>query len=251
MAGNGREKFTYDYYKGFVCRLREAYRLTTFLEGKRIVDKSDEPLLILRHDIDVDLEAAVRMSSLEKELGIHSTYFFMVSCPLYNVFSAKGIEQVRQILAAGHHFGLHFDCAVYQDISPDNLKDHVERECHLLEQCFQPPIEAVSFHRPPSAGFEVRQVELKRLPHSYEPVFHDKFRYFRDSGGNWAAEGDPLESQEFKRGEHLHLCIHPIWWTVEPKNHPRECLVDFVRRVGDRNDRYMSENFKMWADRRQ
>jgi len=34
MAGNGGEKFTYEYYKDFVCRLREAYRLTTLREGK-------------------------------------------------------------------------------------------------------------------------------------------------------------------------------------------------------------------------
>ena len=87
-------------------------------EGKKIVG-ADRPLVIMRHDIDMDLEAALKISSLEKDLGIHSTYFFMVCCPLYNVFSSNGAEQVKEILAAGHHFGLHFDCALYQDITVD------------------------------------------------------------------------------------------------------------------------------------
>jgi len=247
MAGNGRERFTYDYYKHFLSRLRETHRLITFDHGKGIVGESDEPLLILRHDIDVDLEAAVMVSSLEKDLGIHSTYFFMVSCPLYNVFSAKGAEQIKQILAAGHHFGLHFDCAVYEDISAHNLNDYVEEECHLLEHFFKKSIEAVSFHRPPSAGFEVRNVELKRLPHSYEPVFDgDKFQYFADSRGNWA-KGDPLESPEFLTRKNLHLCIHPIWWTMEPKT-PLECLVDLVQRIGNRSEQYIAENCQVWNE---
>lgn len=247
MASGGREKFTYDWYKDFLRGLGETYRLTTLREGKSIVDKSDEPLLILRHDIDVDLEAAVRMASLEKELGIRSTYFFMVTCPLYNVFSSRGAEQVRQILAAGHHFGLHFDCAAYQDISPDNLNDYVERERHLLEHFFgEGAVEAVSFHRPRSAPFEVRQVELERLPHSYESVFEEKFQYFADSKGNWA-RGNPFESRETLDRRSLHLCVHPIWWTMEPKT-PWECLSGLVRRMGHRNDRYLSENCRVWAE---
>lgn len=244
MAGNGREKFTYEYYKHFVCRLREACRLTTFLEGKRIVDKSDEPLLILRHDIDMDLKAALRMSSIEKDLGIQSTYFFMLSCPLYNVFGSDGAEQVRQLLAGGHHFGLHFDCAVYEDICADNLGYYVSRECDLLERFFDQPIEAVSFHRPGS--LELSGVQLEKLPNSYEMVFREKFQYFSDSRGEWG-RGDPIDSEAFTNRKNFHLCIHPIWWTVEPKT-PYECLVDLVRRIGDRSDRYLSENCQVWAE---
>ncbi len=43
----------------------------------------------MRHDIDMDLEAALRLSSLENDLGVYSTYFFMVRCPLYKVFLEK------------------------------------------------------------------------------------------------------------------------------------------------------------------
>jgi len=244
VAVSARDKFTYHYYREFMSSLRETYRFTTFKEGKRIVGESDSPLLILRHDIDMELEAAFRMSLLENSLGVHSTYFLMVSCPLYNVFSGNGAEQVRQILAAGHHFGLHFDCALYRDISADNIDHYVSRECHLLESFFRQPVEAVSFHRP--GGLELSGVELARLPNSYEMIFRKKFEYFADSRGDWA-RGNPLESQAFLANKNLHICIHPIWWTEEPKA-PFECLVDLVQRIGIRNEQYLSENCSVWDE---
>ncbi len=212
MVENGREKFTYDYYRWFVCRLREVYLFTTFQEGKRITGV-DRPLVIMRHDIDMDLEAAVKISSLEKDLGIHATYFFMVRCPLYNVFSSHGSEQVKQILAAGHHFGLHFDCSLYKDTLIDGFNYYISGECELMEHFFEHPIEAVSFHRP--GLLELSGVELDKWPNSYERVFLEKFEYFSDSRGNWA-RGNPLESEAFFKRKNLHILVHPIWWTVAP-----------------------------------
>jgi len=193
MPGNGREKFTYRYYKELLRRLLELYCPTTLQEGKRLVDNTDSPLLILRHDIDVDLEAALRIATIEQDLGIYSTFFFMVTCPLYNVFSRSGAERVRQILGAGHSFGLHFDCAIYPDISDDNINHYISRECQLLESFFNRKIESVSFHRP--GNLELSGLELEKLPNSYEMVFREKFQrspikrtcisVFTLYGGHW------------------------------------------------------------------
>lgn len=243
MVENMRGKFTYDYYKEFVCRLREVYHFTTFQEGKRIKG-ADSPLVIMRHDIDMDLAAAVRMSLLEKDLGIHSTYFFMVRCPLYNVFSSTGADQVRQILAAGHHFGLHFDCSLYEDISVDNLNYYISRECELLKQFFEHPVEAVSFHRP--GQLELSSVELKRWPNSYERVFLEKFEYFSDSRGNWA-RGNPLDSEAFAKRRNLHILAHPMWWTVAPMT-PYDGLVSVVQSIKERSEQYVSENCQVWNE---
>ena len=241
MIEKRRSRFTYDYYKEFISCLHEAYHLTTFQEGKR-TKEIDKPLLIMRHDIDMELEAALKMSSLEKDMGIHSTYFFMVRCPLYNVFSSDGSEQVKQILVAGHHFGLHFDCALYEDISVDNLSYYISRECQLLEQFFDHPVDAVSFHRP--GRLELSGVELERWPNSYERVFTEKFDYFSDSRGNWA-RGDPLRSDAFFKRKNLHILTHPIWWTAAPMS-PYDRLVSLVQQIGSRTEQYISENCQVW-----
>lgn len=245
MVENRREKFTYDCYKELVCCLREVYQFTSFQEGKRIKE-ADRPLVIMRHDIDMDLEAAHRISSLEKDLGIHSTYFFMVCCPLYNVFSSKGSEQVRQILADGHHFGLHFDCSLYEDISVDKLSYYVSKECSLLEDFFDHPVKAISFHRP--GPLELSGVELERWPNSYERVFLKRFKYFSDSRGIWA-NGHPLESEAFSKREDLHIAVHPVWWTESPTT-PYECLASLVQQLSHRSEQYISENCQVWNEGR-
>jgi len=146
-------------------------------------------------------------------------------------------------LASGHHLGLHFDCASHQDISTDNINYYILRKCHLLEQFFGHPVEAISFHRP-------SQPELGRLelyyPHSCESVFLEKFKYFSDSRGNWS-QGNPLESEAFLRRKNLHILVHPIWWTVTPMT-PYERLVSFVEGIGHRTEQYMSQNYQVWKE---
>jgi hypothetical protein len=246
MLRSPREEFTYDYYSEFVSRLREVYQFVTFSEGKG--DQiTESPLLIMRHDIDMDLEAAVRMSSLEKDLGIFSTYFFMLRCPLYNVFSDSGAELLKEILSAGHQLGLHFDCALYQDITVDKLNAYISKECELLERFFEHPVGAVSFHRP--GNLELSGVELEKWPNSYERVFLEKFKYFSDSRGIWG-HGNPIESEAFYKRENLHILTHPIWWTSEPMN-PRKKLLILVHQINQRSEHYISENCQVWNEARQ
>ncbi len=246
MVENESHFFTLSYYKEFISCLREAYHFTTFQEGKRIIGEVDRPLMIMRHDIDMNLEAASIISSLEKDLGIHSTYFFMARCPLYNLFSGSDTGQVKRILADGHHFGLHFDCALYENISTENLSYYILRECQLLEQFFDHPVEAISFHRP--GHLELSGIELKNWPHTYEKVFLEKFNYFSDSRGIWAY-GNPLGSEAFSKRENLHILVHPVWWTKSPTT-PYECLVSLLQQISYRSEQYISKNCQVWNEGR-
>ena len=240
--GNARERFTYRYYLEFICLLHEAYTCVTFQEGKKVGRERSTGLMILRHDVDMDLESAVRLSSLEKECGVNSTYFFMVSSPMYNVFSGIGSRYVKRILADGHHFGLHFDCSLYQGITSDNISHHVSKECQLLEQFFERPVEAVSFHRP--GELEMSGVLLDRWPHTYERVFLEEFDYFSDSRARWI-KGSPVESESFIKRKNLHILVHPVWWNTAPKN-GRECLTTLIKQICERNGQYLSANCEVW-----
>jgi hypothetical protein len=242
MENQGMD-FTYTSYKNLVSALCKYYKQVTFAEGKNR-PSSDTPLLILRHDIDMSLEAALRMARLEADLGIKATYFFYVRCPLYNMFSGEGAEQVQQILDTGHHLGLHFDCALYQDISPENIDEYVARESELIECFFKRPVEAVSFHRP--GPLELKGVELKQWPNSYERVFQeDYFEYFSDSRGKWGENGNPIASEAFSARKNLHILTHPIWWTEKPMT-PKDCLVELMEKIGVSAERYLHKNCDVW-----
>lgn len=245
MEQGKRKDFTLEYYKEFVCSLKRDYTFTTFQEGKE--NKSSSPQAIMRHDLDMDLAAGLRLSLIEKELGIHATYFFMLRCPLYNLFSIEGAEQVHQILQGGHHMGLHFDCSIYKDISADKLNYYVSKECVQLEQFFGYPVEAISFHRP--GPLELSGVELAKWPHTYEKVFLDRFKYFSDSRGVWSY-GNPLESEAFLKRENLHILVHPVWWTAAPTT-PYDCLIGLVQQIDHRTEQYLSKNCQAWDEGKQ
>jgi hypothetical protein len=237
-----KHSFTLGYYEEFLRRLGEVYRFVTFREGKA---DCTPPRLILRHDIDMSLGPAVEMSAVEKELGVRATYFFMVRCPLYNVFSQSGSEQVKEILEGGQ-LGLHFDCSTYADISVASLSRYVARECRLLEGFFDRTVEAVSFHRP--GRLELSGVELEGWPNSYEKVFLEKFSYFSDSRGKWA-RGNPLDSAAFAGRENLHILVHPVWWAASPAT-PYERLTSVVQGIKDRSEEYISGDCQVWNEGR-
>jgi len=235
-------QFTYNHYRELIHRLQKNYSFTTFQEGKEAIGQQVTPMVIMRHDIDMELEAAFNMSLIEKDLGITSTYFFMIRCPSYNVFSGKGAEQINNILSAGHHLGLHFDCALYNDISASNIERYISRECQLLKEFFGRQVTAISFHRP--GQMELNGITLRKWPNSYEEVFTKDFEYFSDSRGNWA-RGNPSESEAFSKLKNLHILIHPIWWT-EIETEPYNRLLNFVEQTGKRIGHYLSENCQVW-----
>src|SRR4051794_10657819 len=59
-------------------------------------------VLLLRHDIDADLGAAVALGEIEARLGVGATYFVMLRSPVYNLFSRAGDRDVRRLVDLGH-----------------------------------------------------------------------------------------------------------------------------------------------------
>ena len=236
-------QFTYDHYRKLINSLLENYSFTTFQDAAKEESQNETgPLVIMRHDIDMELEAAVNISLVEQSLGVKSTYFFMVRCPLYNVFSGIGSEQVSRILEAGHHLGLHFDCALYNNISTTNIEEYISKECQLLENFFGQKVEAISFHRP--GQMELNGITLEKWPNAYEEVFTKDFEYFSDSRGNWG-RGNPVDSAAFSNLKNLHILTHPIWWT-DIAMEPYDRLIRLTQQIGKRTEQYLSQNCQVW-----
>src|SRR5438067_3343328 len=71
------------------------------------------PKLFLRHDVDVDLDAALTLARFEKLQNIQASYFFLLRGPFYNVLSDRAETIVNQIHKCGHDVALHFDLSIY------------------------------------------------------------------------------------------------------------------------------------------
>lgn len=103
-------KFLYDEYIRLMTELKdEGYHFSGYHNYNE-----NEKTVILRHDVDMSLEAALRMAMLEREMDIHSTYFILISSDVYNAFSKRSVEYIHKIKGAGHDIGLHFDEKKYE-----------------------------------------------------------------------------------------------------------------------------------------
>lgn len=83
-----------------------------------------------KHDIDNDIEVALRMARAQAERGIAATYYVLYTAPYYGVRKGDVFERYeamaevyREIQSLGHEVGLHFDpYNVYQKFGIDGAE---------------------------------------------------------------------------------------------------------------------------------
>ncbi len=147
--------------------------------------------VILRHDVDLSLDAAVAVAEVESEEGAWSTWFLMTRSVFYNLDSAEGERAIDRLRELGHRVGHH---AIYP---------HVD-----LDERFDP---VVAWHNPDP---EYMSTPIEGVVNVMAPPFFDPGHYRSDSNQTWR-HGCP--DKELARGdfEWLHLLIHPEIWAFE------------------------------------
>jgi hypothetical protein len=185
--------------------------------------------LILRHDVDMDLGAAVSMAELEAEIGVASTYYVLMRSELYNPASPRNSAAIQRLLALGHDVGLHFDASLYDDDHAVQTNAIIsEREA--LTALSGVKVRSFSFHRPATSLIGAPS-PISDLIAAYAPRFFDEFAYVSDSRGGWHY-GHPLEHEKVKRRVGLHLLTHPIWWVNNgdvPQTKLNQLVTDHTR----------------------
>jgi hypothetical protein len=161
------------------------YRYATFKAEPEAGD------VLLRHDVDLSLEAALQLARLEHERGARATYFLMTESVFYNLDSEQGRETLRELRSLGHAVGLH---AVYPRASRDERFDAVVA-------WHNPDPEYV--HEPVSAFVNVMQ-----------PPWFTKGKYRSDSNQHWR-EGCPHDELRAGAFEWLQLLVHPEIWVYD------------------------------------
>lgn len=163
--------------------------------------------LVLRHDIDFDCAAAKRIAEQEVEVGVRSTFFFLLRSASYNLFEKANTDAVKAIRDMGHEVSVHFDPTLY-----DHEAGLLE-ERDVFEKLFNVRVRIVSFHRP-SLYFQSLTEPYNGMDHTYEPKYTKEITYLSDSQGAFRF-GHPLESEAFRARRSIQLLTHPIWWTHE------------------------------------
>jgi hypothetical protein len=142
--------------------------------------------VLLRHDVDLSLEAAVRIAELEAEAGARATYFLMTRSEFYNLASPGGERALERLRELGHRVGLH---AIWPQVELDARFDPVVAWHNPEPPYMRDPIDGV--------------VNAMAAP------WADVYR--SDSNQQWR-RGCPHEELAAGSFDRLQLLIHPEIW---------------------------------------
>lgn len=199
--------------------LRHGFTFQKFLSTKK------NEVIHLRHDIDFSVGDAHQLAVIERELGVKSTYFFMLTSNTYNLLSKANKSLVREIKSLGHDVALHFDPSVHRYIDAGFA---VEKR--IFEDVFDVNLRIVSLHRPGDfLGNNNRQLE--GCHHTYEDFFIKEMTYISDSGGR-DIQRALLDLAHHGTDFPLHILLHPIWWTSKAAS-PTATLNNWLDRHQD------------------
>ena len=159
--------------------------------GYRCAFFEDEPQegdLLLRHDVDLSLDAALRMAEVEADAGAVATYFLMTGSIFYNLSSSEGESAVARLRELGHRVGLH---AVYPNARLDERFDPV-----------------VAWHNPDP---EYMSAPVEGAINVMQPPWFDPETYRSDSNQHWRS-GCPHDELRERAFPWLQLLTHPEIW---------------------------------------
>ena len=187
--------------------LDSGYEIAPFEAHER---STGDYVCLLRHDVDADPGAALDIARIEHELGVVSTFFFMLRSPIYNLFARANQELAEQTLALGHRLGLHYDPG-FAPRAGRTHTDQIEIELDVLEAMFGTRPGAVAFHQPSQVPGAMEIPVRGAVKANMLPGYH----FVADPNmSDWVMNA--FEFFRTRERPKIQLLVHPIWWRADP-----------------------------------
>ncbi len=211
--------------------------------------------LVMRHDMDHDVDNAVRFAQWESEIGVRSTYFVQQREWYWGPATGGGpsaylLRRLDRIAALGHEIGLHNNAIALGLLTGQDPFRILERDLaalrrhgfairgsvghgdaicrqvgfynnELFSECRRPMYDApdrLLEYRP--RGGTVHRWQLRQRPMAdfgleYEANFLPHTIYLSDTGGRWSQPFDEAAAEFDRAGGFLQLLVHPVWWELD------------------------------------
>ncbi len=231
--------FTRENYRRLLRLARQTYTFRTYTSFD-----TEERFVLWRHDVDFSMHAARRLAEIESKEGVVATYFLYLHSEFYNLLEREIADCVREILALGHHIGLHFDSDFYGVQREGQLDDLLRREKRILEEVFGKEILTFSFHIPTGLALNCRQFRYADLINTAAELFRTQVGYCSDSNGYWRFRRleDVLREASDR---YLQVLTHPEWWqdtVMSPKQRLYRCIEGRAEKTRAWYDRIVKEH---------
>ena len=181
-------EFSLGHYRELLDAAKQGgYRFAGFDDPPRDGD------VIIRHDVDLSLSAAVRMAEVEADAGAWSTWFLMTRSVFYNLASEEGERAIERIRELGGRIAHH---AVWPHVDLDDRFEAV-----------------VAWHNPDLAYVTT---PIDGAVNAMSPPWYEPAHFRTDSNQNWRHRGRGGRCPHLELGagalDWLHLLVHPAIW---------------------------------------
>jgi hypothetical protein len=197
---------------GFVQALRylkaHGYAIVPFAEAPARMEAGGR-VCILRHDVAVSPQCALRLARIEAEQGVRATYFFHVAGDCYSNLASFTQTALREIVSLGHEIGFGWSAAKMPTELADFERDF-RLQVRLLEAAAQTKVCCAAQQDAPADA----PCDVSRLI----ATVADDPRYVRDIP--YVSDCDrvfrtPLTMIERSSVAALQLHLHPLYWATE------------------------------------
>jgi len=168
--------------------------------------------IILRHDLDTEMDSALPVAQMEHGLGIKSSYFFLVTSRFYNLYCDHCRKILHEILSLGHEVGLHFDASIYPE---ESLEEAFWEEKHILEVILKQKIYSLSLHNPSLTG---KYPYFKNIVNAYDWDIFSPKNYFSDSMFAFKATVDQIIDEA--KHNIVQILFHPAQYCIRNEKEP-------------------------------
>lgn len=199
-----KNNFTLNDYKELLSYFKKTHRFMTFSEYFN--HPEEKKTILLRHDIDISLEKANEMATIESLNSVKATYFILFSSPFYNVFDKESIDILKNIKTLGHEIGLHYDVDLIQQVKGDTYS-FLQAQAILLNEIIGDEVFSIAMHNPSISGDDI--FTNTKFINAYDDIFIKDMAYYSDSCGAWRNNFIKcFQNNTFP--QKIQLAIHPI-----------------------------------------
>lgn len=208
-----RVDFSLESYSDTLRAYKEdGYAVTSFQDY--LADPQPKHM-VLRHDIEHDIEQALRVARIDAAEGCTSTTFLRVNSRGYNLLSLPTMLAMREMEDLGLEVQLHLEGGLGEWLGGDDW-EWADRQRAAFEAAAGRPLGGFSPHEPARmGGVAFANGLLERwsdsvLYHAYEErFFTPQMKYLSDSGARWREGhfGEWIGKEQL-----LQVLVHPWWW---------------------------------------
>ena len=237
-------KFNTKSYVGLLNSISNNYEILPFSAARASFDENKDVtgICCLRHDVDYCVESALKLACIEEEMGVTSTYYFLMDSDCYNPFSKRSRDLIHQIVGMGHEVGIHFDVCGYER---SEYGEAIRRQKSYLEDISGIDVKTISYHNPGVVGLEnlVLSPNVEGIANTYATDFNQVVEYVSDSMCQFRNENF---AQEFAVAKHknIHLLLHPVWWVERSEDRDQKIFNNINSKMKSLLDEYDSNLIK-------